>query len=110
MLHSGSIYCHLLTILLLSVLSRPGDTVVRKESLEPENLALWKEWATLAQSKGTPCIVQLAHPGRMSAKGSGMRPADMQSMCPSVVPVSAGGSESHQKVSTSFLPSHFQLQ
>lgn len=40
----------------------------------------------------------LAHPGRMSAKGSGLRPIEMQSMCPSSVPVDMGGSEGNKKV------------
>lgn len=71
-------------------LSIAGDVVVRKESLEPPVLDLWKEWATVAQANGTPCIVQLAHPGRMSPKGAGIRPDDMQPICPSSVPVELG--------------------
>lgn len=71
-------------------MSVAGDVVVRKESLEPQTLKLWKEWATIAQAHGTPCIVQLAHPGRMSPKGAGIRPDDMPSICPSSVPVELG--------------------
>lgn len=71
-------------------LSVPGDVVVRKESLEPPILNLWKEWASIAQAHGTPCIVQLAHPGRMSPKGAGIRPDDLQPICPSSVPVELG--------------------
>lgn len=68
----------------------PGDVVVRKESLEAPLLKAWKEWAFIAQSQGTPCIVQLAHPGRMSPKGAGLRPGDMPTICPSSVPVELG--------------------
>jgi 2,4-dienoyl-CoA reductase-like NADH-dependent reductase (Old Yellow Enzyme family) len=64
--------------------------VVRKESLEGPELNMWKEWASIAQAKGTPCIVQLAHPGRMSPKGAGLRPDDMPPICPSSVPVQLG--------------------
>lgn len=71
-------------------LSVPGDVVVRKESLQPPVLDAWKEWASIAQSKGTPCIVQLAHPGRMSPKGAGIRPHDMPTICPSAVPIQLG--------------------
>ena len=37
-------------------------------------------------------IVQIAHPGRMSPAGAGNRPADMEAMCPSSVPVEMGNS------------------
>lgn len=68
----------------------PGDVVVRKESLDPPVLNAWKQWASIAQSQGTPCIVQLAHPGRMSPKGAGLRPTDMPTICPTSVPVELG--------------------
>ncbi|CAD6587171.1 MAG: hypothetical protein CYPHOPRED_003828, partial [Cyphobasidiales sp. Tagirdzhanova-0007] len=68
-------------------LSIAGDVVVRKESLQPENLQHWKLWATVAQQHGTPCIVQLAHPGRMSPKGAGKRPFDAPGLSASDVAV-----------------------
>lgn len=72
------------------VLSIAGDVCTRPESLEPPVLNLWKQWADIAQSNGTPCIVQLAHPGRMSPAGAGIRPANMAPICPSSVPVGMG--------------------
>jgi 2,4-dienoyl-CoA reductase-like NADH-dependent reductase (Old Yellow Enzyme family) len=50
----------------------------------------WKQWAEIAQQAGTPAIVQLAHPGRMSPAGAGQRPADVMPLCPSSVPVAIG--------------------
>lgn len=50
----------------------------------------WRQWAQIAQSSGTPCIVQLPHPGRMYPTGAGNRQADMPALCPSSVPVSLG--------------------
>ncbi|KUJ06921.1 FMN-linked oxidoreductase [Mollisia scopiformis] len=68
-------------------LSITGDVVCHPDSLSTPHLEKWKEWAQIAQSGGTPCIVQLAHPGRMSPVGAGNRPADMPPLCPSSVPV-----------------------
>lgn len=71
-------------------LSIAGDVCVHKDSLEPEAMQKWKQWAQIAQANGTPCIVQIAHPGRMSPAGAGNRPADMPALCPSSVPVKLG--------------------
>lgn len=71
-------------------LSVPGDVCTHPRSLESEILQKWKEWAGIAQKEGTPCIVQLAHPGRMSPAGAGERPRGMRALCPSEVPVAAG--------------------
>lgn len=57
-------------------------------------MAKWKEWASIAQHAGTPCIVQIAHPGRMSPAGAGNRPSDMPALCPSSVPVKIGMGDS----------------
>lgn len=65
-------------------LSIAGDVCTHERSLKPEVLEKWKTWAS------TPCIVQLAHPGRMSPAGAGIRPSDMQPLCPSEVPVELG--------------------
>nr|OQO22164.1 hypothetical protein B0A51_08367 [Rachicladosporium sp. CCFEE 5018] len=73
-------------------LSIAGDVCVHEKSLKPDVLAIWKQWAKTAQSEGTPCIVQIAHPGRMSPTGAGIRPADMPALCPSSVPVKLGDS------------------
>ena len=67
-----------------------GDTCCHEKSLEPEVMEKWKQWAKIAQKDGTPCIVQLAHPGRMSPAGAGIRPAGMRALCPSEVPVELG--------------------
>lgn len=75
----------------LRFLSVPGDVVCHKDSLQGKHFEAWKEWATIAKAGGTPCIVQVAHPGRMSPKGAGVRPDDMQAWCPSSVPVELGG-------------------
>lgn len=71
-------------------LSIAGDVCVHPESTTPEGMQKWKAWAEIAQANGTPCIVQLAHPGRMSPAGAGNRPADMRALCPSEVPVKLG--------------------
>ncbi|MCJ1308426.1 hypothetical protein MMC25_002079 [Agyrium rufum] len=73
-------------------LSIKGDVVCHDKSLEEPYLSKWKTWAEIAQAHGTPCIVQLAHPGRMSPAGAGVRPADMPAICPSSVPVKLGDS------------------
>lgn len=73
-------------------LSVPGDVVCHKGSLKPPHLDKWKEWARIAKNGGTPTIVQLAHPGRMSPAGAGMRPPDQPTLCPSSVPVRLGDS------------------
>lgn len=67
-----------------------GDVVCHERAFEEPHIGKWREWAKIAQAEGTPCIVQLAHPGRMSPAGAGNRPADMQTMCPSSVPVKLG--------------------
>ncbi|KAK5118581.1 hypothetical protein LTR85_008046 [Meristemomyces frigidus] len=71
-------------------LSVPGDVVTHEHSLESPYIDAWKRWASISKAGGSPCIVQLAHPGRMSAAGAGVRPADMPTMCPSSVPVVLG--------------------
>jgi 2,4-dienoyl-CoA reductase-like NADH-dependent reductase (Old Yellow Enzyme family) len=73
-------------------LSVAGDVVTHAQSLEGKHFEAWKEWAKISRQDGTPCIVQLAHPGRMSAKGAGIRPDDMRTLCPSEVPVKLGES------------------
>ncbi|KAI9694717.1 MAG: hypothetical protein M1822_000333 [Bathelium mastoideum] len=64
-----------------------GDVCCHSGSTEEPAFSMWKEWAQVAQKNGTPCIVQLAHPGRMSPPGAGNRPTDMAPLCPSSVPV-----------------------
>ncbi|KAK4542728.1 hypothetical protein LTR36_006300 [Oleoguttula mirabilis] len=71
----------------LSVL---GDVVIHEHSLEAPYIDAWKRWASISKAGGTPCVVQLAHPGRMSPTGAGVRPADMPTMCPSSIPVKLG--------------------
>ncbi|MCJ1294979.1 hypothetical protein MMC34_006539 [Xylographa carneopallida] len=71
-------------------LSIKGDVVCHEHALEEPHFGKWKRWAQIAQAKGTPCIVQLAHPGRMSPAGAGNRPSDMMPICPSSVPVKLG--------------------
>lgn len=74
----------------LRFLSVQGDVVTHRDSLEEPHFGKWKRWAKIAKAGGTPCIVQLAHPGRMSRAGAGVRPQDMQTLCPSSVPLKAG--------------------
>lgn len=73
-------------------LSIAGDVCIHSRSQSQEVMALWTEWARISQKDGTPCIVQLAHPGRMSPTGAGIRPKDMRPLCPSEVPVELGDS------------------
>lgn len=71
----------------LRYLSVPGDVVSHSRSLDKPHLDKWKEWASIAKQNGTPTIVQLAHPGRMSPAGAGIRPAGQPTLCPSSVPL-----------------------
>ena len=71
-------------------LSIKGDVVCHEKSLDEPHISKWKRWAQIAQANGTPCIVQLAHPGRMSPAGAGNRPPEMPALCPSSVPVKLG--------------------
>lgn len=73
-------------------LSIKGDVVCHDKALREPHFSKWKQWAELAQAGGTPCLVQLAHPGRMSPARAGERPADMMPLCPSSVPVKLGDS------------------
>lgn len=79
-----------ITDFLPSVLSIAGDVVCHADALSPPHIEKWKQWAEIAQSGGAPCIVQLAHPGRMSPAGAGNRASDMPALCPSSVPVELG--------------------
>ena len=79
-------------------LSIKGDVVAHKDSLKEPHFSKWKQWATISQQAGTPCIVQLAHPGRMSPAGAGERPPDMAAICPSSVPVELGEGWLNKKV------------
>lgn len=76
----------------LRFLSIAGDVVCHDRARDAPHFAKWQEWAKIAQEGGTPCIVQIAHPGRMSPSGAGVRPLDMPAMCPSSVPVKMGDS------------------
>ncbi len=71
-------------------LSIAGDVVCHDKALSSPHFEKWKEWAQIAQEGGTPCIVQIAHPGRMSPAGAGMRPQGTPALCPSAVPVKLG--------------------
>lgn len=71
-------------------LSTEADVCVRPESLQPQILAKWENWARVAQSCGTPCIVQLAHPGRMAALHYGTRQKGQPAMAPSEVKINLG--------------------
>jgi 2,4-dienoyl-CoA reductase-like NADH-dependent reductase (Old Yellow Enzyme family) len=73
-------------------LSIAGDVCTHEKSRDPEVFAKWEQWASIAQRSGTPCAVQIAHPGRMSPAGAGERPADMPALCASSVPVKLGDS------------------
>lgn len=72
-------------------LSTEADVCVRPESLtDPEVLRKWKNWASVAQAGGTPCIVQLAHPGRMAATHYGTRKKGDPALAPSSVKLNLG--------------------
>jgi 2,4-dienoyl-CoA reductase-like NADH-dependent reductase (Old Yellow Enzyme family) len=88
----------------LRFLSIAGDVCTHKDSLSEPHISLWKEWAALAQSHGTPTIVQLAHPGRMSPLGAGSRPKGMQTLCPSSVGVEMGTSWLDKAALNALLP------
>lgn len=78
------------TDFLLLVFSIAGDVVCHPDSLSSPHLETWREWARISQAHGTPTLVQLAHPGRMSPIGAGNRPANMSPLCASSVPVDLG--------------------
>lgn len=84
-------------------LSIPGDVVVDTESLQESILHKWRKWAIIAQAPCTPCIVQLAHPGRLSPKGAGIRPADMEPICASAVAVEMGNTWLDNKTTAALL-------
>ncbi|QDS75427.1 hypothetical protein FKW77_003717 [Venturia effusa] len=84
-------------------LSIPGDVVVDTDSLKEPILQKWREWAAIAQAHGTPCIVQLAHPGRLSPGGAGVRPSDMEPICASAVPVQMGSTWLDKKATVAML-------
>ena len=88
-------------------LSIEGDVVCHDKALEEPHFSMWKRWATVAQQGGTPCIVQLAHPGRMSPSGAGNRSADVAAICPSSVPVKLGDGWLNKMVGYSWLNSCF---
>ncbi|MCJ1440385.1 MAG: hypothetical protein MMC23_000868 [Stictis urceolatum] len=67
-----------------------GDVCTHPLSLSPPHIDAWKQWARQSKAGGTPAIVQLAHPGRMSPAGAGNRPRVMRALCPSEVPVEMG--------------------
>ena len=79
-------------------LSIKGDVVCHDRSLHEPHFAKWKRWAQISQANGTPCIVQLAHPGRMSPASAGNRPPDMPAICPSSVTVKLGDVWLNKKV------------
>jgi 2,4-dienoyl-CoA reductase-like NADH-dependent reductase (Old Yellow Enzyme family) len=89
-LYAGSLNCRELSDIIYAVLSVAGDVVCHPNAHKSPHFEKWQEYARIAQAGGTPCIVQLAHPGRMSPTGAGNRPADMQPLCPSSVPVDLG--------------------
>ena len=81
-------------------LSIEGDVVCRTNSSDEPHFSKWKQWAKISQQAGTPCIVQLAHPGRMSPAGAGNRPMDMAPICPSSVPVELGDGWLNKRVAS----------
>lgn len=84
-------------------LSIPGDVVVHTESLQESILQKWNQRAEIAQAHGIPCIVQLAHPGRLSPKGAGIRPSDTEPICPSAVAVEIGNTWLDEKATEALL-------
>jgi 2,4-dienoyl-CoA reductase-like NADH-dependent reductase (Old Yellow Enzyme family) len=70
-------------------LSTPTDVAVAPDTLEDEDkMKAWREWAEIGQAHGTPCIVQLAHPGKRSYKA--YRPRGTPSQAPSAININVG--------------------
>jgi 2,4-dienoyl-CoA reductase-like NADH-dependent reductase (Old Yellow Enzyme family) len=53
-------------------------------------LTAWKKWAQTAQQNGIPALVQLNHPGRQSALGSGKRGFFDKTLSSSATPLDFG--------------------
>ncbi|GFG20225.1 FMN binding oxidoreductase [Aspergillus udagawae] len=51
----------------------------------------WSEYAATCQEHGTPCLVQLCHPGRQSLRIAGRRGVFASTVAPSSVPLQMGG-------------------
>ncbi|KAJ4983288.1 NADH:flavin oxidoreductase/NADH oxidase [Stagonosporopsis vannaccii] len=66
------------------------NSIVAKPSLSDETREIWKRWALASQSKGTPTIVQLVHPGRQSPPKAGDRGFFEPTIAPSPVPLNIG--------------------
>ncbi|KAI9779169.1 MAG: hypothetical protein M1839_007704 [Geoglossum umbratile] len=72
-------------------LSTPEDLAIDPSILtNPHKLMAWKRWAEVTQSHGTPALVQINHPGRQSALGSGKRGFWEKNIAPSAVPLNFG--------------------
>ncbi|KAK6063040.1 NADH:flavin oxidoreductase/NADH oxidase [Seiridium cupressi] len=71
-------------------LGSPGDASLN-ETIEYEKmLEVWKTWAKICNSEGTPTLVQINHPGRQSPLGCGDRGFFVKNLAPSAIPMDFG--------------------
>lgn len=68
-------------------LSTTADVVIHEGSLDEPIFAHWKEWAALAQAGGTPCLAQLAHPGKRGSAAARRVWGAIPAQAPSAVPI-----------------------
>jgi 2,4-dienoyl-CoA reductase-like NADH-dependent reductase (Old Yellow Enzyme family) len=68
----------------------------------PELRTAWKNYAATAQRSGTPCLVQICHPGRQSPLGAGEKGFFAKNVAPSAVVLNMGPSY-FSKMITSFM-------
>jgi len=68
----------------------PGDLEAPRPSASSDLQAAWKRYADACQSKGTPTIVQIVHPGRQSPIALGTKGVLDKAVAPSAVPLNLG--------------------
>lgn len=76
-------------------LGTPFDPALRNEGyadmMGSRLIEQWSEYAATCQEHGTPCLVQLCHPGRQSLRIAGRRGVFASTVAPSSVPLQMGG-------------------
>lgn len=72
-------------------LGMPEDMALSPASMDDQSILTgWEKWAQTAQQNGIPALVQLNHPGRQSALGSGKRGFFDKTLSSSATPLDFG--------------------
>ena len=75
----------------IKYLSSPYD-VAFDSKFEAETIESWSKWASVARDNGTPIIMQISHPGRVSPVRAGTRSYFTKNLAPSAIPLKLGNS------------------